>query len=129
MSDVAAQKQAVARQELADQTNLGGQLAGVDALEKNHAPLEAARRAGVDAYVASHGLPARTCSAASRPGVAGVHPDTGPAAGPVAAADTVAVPRADLEAFSQIELQNSEWQSFGQSLIDQGLAVKASEAR
>jgi hypothetical protein len=121
---IAAQKQAVAKQAAADKTNMAGQLAAIDTLEKNHAPLEEARRTGTIAYVDR--LRKAAGGASCRAGAPSLPDNPGSPAATSDLPDTVAVPTLDIARFSEVELHDSEAVTFLNGLVDQGLAIPAS---
>ena len=119
-----AQKQAEAAQAKSDLSNLDGQLAANKKLDDNHANLENERRAAVAAFAAR--LPKATGGPPCRASVAGVHSDPGQAVEGRADSDLAVKPE-QLEALSKTEMQNAERGAFLRGLVEQGLAVPASE--
>lgn len=119
-----AQEQAEVKQNTADKSNLGGQLAGNKKLDDNHANLENVRRNSVTAFAAR--LPKATGGPPCRASDAGVHSGPGQAIEGRADSDLAINPE-QLEAFSRTEMQNSERGQFLRGLVEQGLAVPASE--
>lgn len=124
---VAAQKQAVARQEQADQTNFAGQLAAIKQQDAAHAQFETARNDAAGRFIAGHRMPAQTCRPTSGPGVAPVHPDSAAPVDGSAPGNLVTVKPADIDAWSKVELQNAERGGFLRGLVEQGLAIPAGE--
>lgn len=121
-----AQMQAEAKQAKADQSNLAGQLAGNKKLDDNHANLENVRRNSVTAFAAR--LQNTAGSPPCRASVASVHSDTGQVVGGRADSD-IAIKPEQLETFSKTEMQNAERGAFLRGLVEQGLAVPASEVK
>lgn len=124
---IAAQKEAEAKQKAADQSNIAGQLAAIKQQDAAHVQLEAARRDAVSEFIAAGQL--RTQAACRSPGGAGAAPlrdNPRPPADGQAPGDLVAVRPEQIEAWSEIELQNTERGQFLRGLIDQGLAVPQS---
>ena len=119
-----AQEQAEVKQNTADKSNLGGQLAGNKKLDDNHANLENVRRNSVTAFAAR--LPKATGGPPCRASAAGVHSGPGQAIEGRADSDLAIKPE-QLEAISRTEMQNSERGQFLRGLVEQGLAVPASE--
>ena len=119
-----AQEQAEVKQNTADKSNLGGQLAGNKKLDDNHANLENVRRNSVTAFAAR--LPKATGGPPCRASDAGVHSGPGQAIEGRADSDLAIKPE-QLEAISRTEMQNSERGQFLRGLVEQGLAVPASE--
>ena len=118
-----AQEQAEVKQNTADKSNLGGQLAGNKKLDDNHANLENVRRNSVTAFAAR--LPKATGGPPCRASDAGVHSGPGQAIEGRADSDLAIKPE-QLEAISRTEMQNSERGQFLRGLVEQGLAVPAS---
>ena len=119
-----AQEEAEVKQNTADKSNLGGQLAGNKKLDDNHANLENVRRNSVTAFAAR--LPKTTGGPPCRASAAGVHSGPGQAIEGRADSDLAIKPE-QLEAISRTEMQNSERGQFLRGLVEQGLAVPASE--
>lgn len=119
-----AQKQAEAAQAKADLSNLDGQLAENKKLDDNHANLENVRRNSVAAFAAR--LPKATGSPPCRASVASVHSDTGQAVDGRTDSD-IAIKPEQLEALSKTEMQNTERGQLLRGLVEQGLAIPASE--
>lgn len=121
------QKQAEAKQKAADQSNIAGQLAAIKQQDAAHVQLEAARRSAVSEFIAAGQL--RTQAACRSPSGAGAAPlrdNPRPPADGQAPGDLVAVKPEQIDAWSEIELQNAERGQFLRGLVDQGLAVPQS---
>lgn len=120
---VIAQKQAVAKQEAQDQTNFAGQIAAIKQQDAAHVQLEAARNDAAGRFIASHRMPAQACRPTGGTITPAMHPDPRAPVDGSTAGDFVAVKPEAIDAWSKIELQNTERGDFLRGLVDQGLGV------
>jgi hypothetical protein len=101
-----------------------------DLTEQAHAANDTIRKNAVDVYARAH--PVRVCrqaadSAPGGPGAAGLPSDPGQPLAPDADADLVAIPRTDLDHLAAKAVRDTEWVNWGEALIAQGRAVRASD--
>lgn len=123
----AAQREAEAKQKAADQSNIAGQLAAIRQQDAAHDQLEAARRSAVSEFrTAGRVRFEAACRPASGAGDAGVPDPARPPVDGQAPGDLVAVKPEQIDAWSEIELQNAERGEFLRGLVSQGLAVPQS---
>lgn len=124
---IAAAKQAEAKQKAADQSNIAGQLAAIRQQDAAHDQLEAARRSAVSEFrTAGRVRLEAACRSPSGAGVAPLRDNPRPPADGQAPGDLVAVLPKQIDAWSEIELQNAERGQFLRGLVEQGLAVPQS---
>lgn len=124
---IAAQQEAEAKQKAADQSNIAGQLAAIRQQDAAHDQLEAARRDAVSEFRdAGRVRFEAACRSASGPGAADLHRDSGPPVDGQTPGDLVAVKPEQIDAWSEIELQNAERGEFLRGLVSQGLAIPQS---
>lgn len=124
----AAQAEAEAKQRAADVGNLAAQIEHNKQMDIAHDRLEAARSTAVGEYIRTHRLrpEAAGCSPGGT-GAAGVPGDPGPLGGGRADSDFVAVKPEDIDAWSKVEVQNTERGDLIRWAIEQGYAIPASE--
>lgn len=126
-SYVKAQADAEVAQLAADQTNIAGQREANRRLETLHAELETARRDGVSRFIADRRVRFETaCRSPSGASDPGLRDNPRPPADGQAPGDLVAVRPEQIDAWSEIELQNAERGGFLRGLVEQGLAVPQS---
>lgn len=124
---IAAQREAEAKQKAADQSNIAGQLAAIRQQDAAHVQLEAARRSAVSEFrTAGRVRLEAACRSPSGAGVAPLRDNPRPPADGQAPGDFVAVKPEQIDAWSEIELQNAERGQFLRGLVSQGLAVPQS---
>lgn len=124
---IESSKQAEAKQKAADQTNIAGQLAAIKQQDAAHVQLEAARRSAVSEFIAAGQLRTKAaCRSASGASETPLRDNPRPPADGQAPGDFVAVRPKQIDAWSEIELQNAERGQFLRGLVDQGLAVPQS---
>lgn len=117
---------AVAKQAKQDADNLRTQQEHINELENRHAMREVSRRDDLGRFVAAHRLPQAAGGSSCRASDAGLRPDPGEAPDGQAPGDFVAVKPEQIDAWSEIELQNAERGQFLRGLVSQGLAVPQS---
>jgi hypothetical protein len=124
----AAQIDAQAAQDKQDAANFASQQAANDEQRKDHAKLEAARGDAVARFIAPRRVrgPEAVDRAAGGPGVAALPDNHGPPVDGQTGGDFVAVKPEDIDAWSQVELQNADRGAYLRGLIAQGLAVPES---
>ncbi len=121
----AAQDAASARQRARDAADLNKQTDRNRKLTDEHGALETARVDAVRRYAGLHKI---TECPSSGTNLASLPIDPGPSAKGLAQSGMVAITAKDLDELSAKAMRDTEWQHFGETMIAEGRAIRASEA-